>query len=105
MAVIVGAFVALASIVLVLSAVGLAVMRTAPDRLHYVGPVSTVAPILVALAIVVEDGFTSQAGLKSLCVALAIVVTGPFVSYATLRAVQTRSTGSPEPVGSPDVQS
>ena len=93
-----------ATLVVVLSVAGLFAMRDAVDKLHYVGPVTTLAPIAIALAIVIEDGFTSQAGLKSIVVALAILVTSPIVTYATLRAIQTRELGRPEAPHEPELQ-
>ncbi len=92
----VDALVAFGVLVLLLSVVGLFAMRDAVDKLHYVGPATTLAPLSIALAVVIEDGLTSQAGLKSLCVAFAIVVTSPIVTYATLRAIQTRELGRAE---------
>ena len=93
-----------AALVLLLSVVGLFAMRDPVDKLHYVTPATTLAPIAIALAIAIEDGLTSQAGLKSLCVALAIVATSPIVSYATLRAIQTRELGRPAPTVEPVLQ-
>lgn len=99
-----GALVAFGTLVVLLSVAGLFAMRDPIDKLHYVGPAATLAPIAIALAIVVEDGFTSQAGLKSLVVALAIVAASPFVTYATLRAIQTRETGQAEAPHEPELQ-
>ena len=96
--------VAAAMLALVLSVVGLIAMRDAVDKLHYVGPATTLVPLGIALAIVIEDGLTSQAGLKSLCVATVIAATSPIVSYATLRAIATRRVGRPEPPVEPDFQ-
>ena len=98
------ALVAFGTLVAVLSVLGLLAMRDAIDKLHYAGPVATLAPVAIALAIVIEDGFTSQAGLKSLVVALAIATTSPIVTYATLRAIQTRRLGRPEPSNEPELQ-
>ena len=96
--------VAFGTLVVVLSVVGFFAMRDAIDRLHYAGPVATLAPLAIALAIVIEDGFTSQAGLKSIVVALAIAATSPIVTYATLRAIQTRRVGRPEAPREPELQ-
>jgi multisubunit Na+/H+ antiporter MnhG subunit len=93
-----------ATLVLLLSVTGLFAMRDAVDKLHYVGPATTLAPLALALAIVIEDGFTSQAGLKSLVVAIAIAATSPIVTYATLRAIQTRDLGRPIAPVDPEVQ-
>ena len=98
------ALVAFATLVIVLCAAGLFAMRDAVDKLHYVAPATTLAPIAIAFAIVLEDGLSSQAGLKSLCVALAIIATSPIVSFATLRAIQTREVGAPDPPVDPVLQ-
>ncbi len=92
------------TLVLLLSVAGLLALRNAVDKLHYVGPATTLAPLAIALAIVIEDGFTSQAGLKGLCVALIIAATSPIVSYATLRTIQIREVGRPEPPVEPEFQ-
>ncbi len=96
--------VAFGTLVMLLSVVGLLAMRDAVDKLHYVGPATTLAPLAFALAIVIEDGFTSQPGLKALCVAVFIAITSPIVSYASLRAIQTRRVGRPEPPVEPEFQ-
>ena len=90
--------IALGAFILVLCAVGLLAMRDAVDKLHYVGPATTLAPLFVALAVIIEDGFTSPAALKAASVAVAIVVTSPIVSFATLRALRTREVGTPDAV-------
>ncbi len=97
--------IALAVTVAVLCTIGLVAMRDAADRLHYVGPLTTVAPGLIALAIIVEDGVTSQAALKSLAIAVLMLLTSPIVSYATLRAIATRARGTAIAAADPIVQS
>ncbi len=99
------AFLAIASAgVLLLASLGLFAMRDAVDRLHYLGPVTTIAPVCMALAVVLEDGFTSQAGLKALCVAVLTILTSPIVQFVTLRAIVTRRHGSPDAPLPPEVQ-
>ncbi len=92
------------AVVLLLASLGMFAMRDAVDRLHYLGPVTTVAPISMALAIVLEDGFSSQAGLKALCVAALTISTSPIVQFVTLRAIVTRRHGSPEAPVPPELQ-
>ena len=93
-----------AAVVLLLASLGMFAMRDAVDRLHYLGPVTTVAPVCMALAIVLEDGFTSQAGLKALCVAALTIATSPIVQFVTLRAIVTRRHGSPDAPVPPKLQ-
>lgn len=104
MAVAVAALAIAGACVVLLSSVGLYAMRDALDKLHYLGPVTTVAPVLVAAAIVLEDGFTSQAGLKATCVAALAIATSPFVQYVVLRAIATRRYGSPVAPVEPELQ-
>ncbi len=101
---IVDLLIGLGSVVLLLCAAGVLAMHDAVDQLHYLGPATTIAPLFIAVAIVIEEGFTSQAALKGLSVATAIVVASPIVSYATLRAIRTRETGAPDAVREAVVQ-
>lgn len=72
--------------------VGLIVVRDAFDRLHYLGPASTVGPLAIAAAVLVEESF-SQAGVKSLLVALLLLLTGPILTHATARAMRIHEEG------------
>jgi len=93
MAVIVGSLLSVASAIMILSCIGLVVMRDPIDKLHYVGPVTTLVPFILAGGIVYEEGFTSQAGLKAICIALVMLVSSPLASYVTLRALVVREHG------------
>ena len=104
MAVIVAVLAIGASVIALLCGVGMFAMRDALDRLHYLGPVATIAPVAFALAIVIEDGFTSQAGLKASCVAALVVATSPLVQYVLLRTIVTRRHGSPDSPQPPEFQ-
>jgi multicomponent Na+:H+ antiporter subunit G len=75
-----------------LCCVGLVAARNVFDRLHFLGPASTVGPVLIAAAILVEESFT-QAGVKSLVVALLLLLTSPVLSHATARALRTHEEG------------
>jgi multisubunit Na+/H+ antiporter MnhG subunit len=77
---------------IVLSALGILVMRTALDRLHFTAPAATIAPICFALAVMVEEPLSSAA-VKAVLVALLIVGTTPVLSHATARAVRIRAEG------------
>jgi monovalent cation/proton antiporter MnhG/PhaG subunit len=74
------------------SCVGVLVMRDAYDRLHYTAPATTIAPLAIATAIVLEEGL-SAAGIKALLVALALLVTNPVLTHATARAARIRQLG------------
>jgi monovalent cation/proton antiporter MnhG/PhaG subunit len=80
---------------LVLSAVGVLVMRSVYDRLHYVGSAS-VGAALVCIAVTVRESF-SLIGNKTLLIAFFLLVSGPVLVHATARAARIREQGS-EPV-------
>jgi multicomponent Na+:H+ antiporter subunit G len=74
------------------SCVGVLVMRDAYDRLHFTAPATTIAPLAIAAAIVLEERL-SAAGIKALLVALALLVTNPVLTHATARAARIRQFG------------
>jgi multisubunit Na+/H+ antiporter MnhG subunit len=65
---------------------GLVGMRSALDRLHYLSVISTVCPLLVAVAVLVHDSL-HQTAFKALCVAAITIATGPVIIHATAQAV------------------
>jgi multicomponent Na+:H+ antiporter subunit G len=75
-----------------LSCVGVLVMREALDRLHFTAPAATIGPVLVAAAVLVEEPLSS-AGIKAVLVALLLVITTPVLSHATARAARIREHG------------
>jgi monovalent cation/proton antiporter MnhG/PhaG subunit len=75
-----------------LSCLGVLVMGNAYDRLHYTAPAATLAPALLAAAIVLEEGLSAVA-VKALLVALVLVATNPVLSHATARAARIRQFG------------
>jgi multicomponent Na+:H+ antiporter subunit G len=74
------------------SCVGVLLMRDAYDKLHFTAPATTIAPLAIAAAIVLEERL-SAAGLKALLVALALLVTNPVLTHATARAARIRQFG------------
>lgn len=86
--------VALAGAVLVVAAssVGILVMRDAYQKVHFVTPISLVAPILVAVAVTLRAGWSEPTGQTSLAVAV-VCVAGPVLSHATVRAARVRERG------------
>jgi multicomponent Na+:H+ antiporter subunit G len=82
----------LAVVVALASVLGVAVMPDVYQKLHYVTPLATVAPVLVGLAILVQSGWTAVAAQTWLTV-LFVVVAGPVVSHATIRAAKIRADG------------
>jgi len=75
-----------------LSCLGVLVMRDALDRLHFTAPAATIGPVLIAAAVLVEEPLSS-AGIKAVLVALLIFVTTPVLSHATARAARIREHG------------
>lgn len=70
-----------------LCCIGVAVMRTTADRLHYVSAGYTVGPFFVLAALLVREQL-SQIGLDSLAVILLLFVFGPVVIHATARVLR-----------------
>ena len=87
------------------SCVGVLAMPHLFDRLHYLGPASSVAPALVAGAIVARESLDHQ-GIFAVLAASFLLVFGPVLSHATARAARIRRSGDwrvrpGEKVGSP----
>lgn len=91
--VVIAVLVALAVLVSVLSCIGVLVASDAYDGLHYTAPASVVSPVLIAVAVVIEEGIGSQAGIKSIVVALLLIVLNTVLVHATARAARIRKRG------------
>lgn len=63
---------------------GLVLARNAFDRLHYSGAATTVPPVMLAAAVLVEESFT-QPGLSALVTALLLLFLNPVLVNATAR--------------------
>jgi multisubunit Na+/H+ antiporter MnhG subunit len=82
----------LAAAIVITSSVGVLVMRDPYQKLHFVTPAALVAPVLVALAVLVRMGLDENTG--ETCVVLVFMgIAGPFLSHATVRAIRIRETG------------
>jgi monovalent cation/proton antiporter MnhG/PhaG subunit len=81
--------------VLLLCALGLLVMASAYDRLHYASAAGWGA-VLVALSILVRESLSLIAD-KALLTAAILVVCGPVLSHATARAGRIRERGAWNP--------
>jgi multisubunit Na+/H+ antiporter MnhG subunit len=90
----------LAVAVVLASAAGVLLMRDAYQKVHYVTPVSVVAPVLVGLAVLVQSGWTVSTGQAWLVVAL-MVLASPFLAHATVRAIWIREHGGADQDGGP----
>lgn len=86
----------LAGVLLLLAcALGVLVMRSAYDRLHYASAAGWGAA-LVAVAILVRESWSLIAD-KALLTAAILVVCGPVLAHATARAGRTRERGAWNP--------
>ena len=98
------ALLALATLTVVLSALGIAVMPDAAAKLHYVTPAAVVAPVLVTLAVLAREGLDSNTGMTFIAL-IFLVAVSPLLSHATIRAIRARSEndlGDPLPRLVPD---
>jgi multisubunit Na+/H+ antiporter MnhG subunit len=82
----------LAVLVVLASSAGILLMRDVYQKLHYVTPVSLVAPVLVGLAVLIESGW-SAASAQTWLALLVVIAAGPVLSHATIRAARIRETG------------
>ena len=86
----------LAAVVVLASSAGILVMRDACQKLHYVTPIAVVAPVIVALAVLVQSGWTENSGETWLGL-LFMMAGGPFLAHATIRAARIRQNGDWRP--------
>jgi multisubunit Na+/H+ antiporter MnhG subunit len=69
-----------------LCCLGVLVMRTAADRLHYAAAGTTVPPLLLLAALLVREGVASQ-GLMAIGAVGLLFLLAPVVVHATGRAI------------------
>jgi multisubunit Na+/H+ antiporter MnhG subunit len=86
--------VVLGTVVQVLCVLGVLLARNPYDRLHFTGPASTIAPAAFALAVILDEGPVTQAGVKSVLTALTLVLLNGALVHATARATRVREHGS-----------
>jgi multisubunit Na+/H+ antiporter MnhG subunit len=79
-----------------LCALGLVVMRTAADRLHYTSAAFTVGPLCVLAAVLLHTGMTT-AGYDTIATVGLLFLAGPVVVHATARAGRRRDLGDAGP--------
>ena len=68
-------------------AIGLVVMRTTADRLHYAAGAYTLGPFFVLVALIVREQL-SAIGLDSIAAVGLLFLAGPIVAHATARALR-----------------
>jgi monovalent cation/proton antiporter MnhG/PhaG subunit len=74
------------------SSLGVLLMRDVFQKMHYVTPAGIVAPLLVALAVTVQQGW-SEATTETWLALLFVAATGPVLAHATARAARIREHG------------
>ena len=70
-----------------LCCLGVVVMRTTFDRLHYAAAGTTVGPFCILAALLLREGL-GQVGLDGIAVMLLLFLIGPLVIHATARAAR-----------------
>jgi len=88
----------LAVVLVLASSLGVLVMRDVYQKLHFVTPAGLVAPVLVALAVLVQQGY-SENTVETWLTLLFLAIAGPFLTHATIRAARIRETGDWRPGG------
>lgn len=81
-----------AAVVVLISSVGVLVMRNAYRKLHYVTPAAIVAPVFVLLAVLAQSGWSINS-LMTLLALVFIIIASPVLSHATIRAARIRDAG------------
>lgn len=71
---------------------GLVVMRTSYERLHFITPPAAVGSFLLTIAVFVAEP-QIVAGLKTLVIAFLLIFSNAVVSHATARAIRIRQLG------------
>ena len=79
----------LATVVCLLSSIGILVMRGVYDKLHYLAPAAILGTGAVVAAVIVEEGFGSSA-IKALLVLLVMLISNPVLTHAAARANRLR---------------
>jgi multisubunit Na+/H+ antiporter MnhG subunit len=70
--------------------IGIVAARDVFARLHYSAAAGTLGPIVVAVAIAVEEGVRSIPASAALVVAVLLLLGSPVVTIATARAARAR---------------
>lgn len=76
----------------ILCVVGVVAMDDVFDRLHFLGPASTIGTLAIVLAILFNEPFSTN-GIKSLLVGALLILTSPVLTHATARAARVRQYG------------
>ncbi|MGH9098686.1 MAG: monovalent cation/H(+) antiporter subunit G [Acidimicrobiales bacterium] len=83
---------AVAVLMVALSSVGVLVMRDVYQKSHFVTPIALAAPVLVAVAVSIEEGWREPTAQTWIAVGF-LCIAGPVLSHATVRAARVRECG------------
>ncbi|MGE5294406.1 MAG: cation:proton antiporter [Solirubrobacterales bacterium] len=72
-----------------LCALGVVVMPTVYDKLHYVAPAGLLGSLAVLVAVILHRGLSTEAG-KVFVIVVLLWLSNPVLTYATARAADTR---------------
>jgi multisubunit Na+/H+ antiporter MnhG subunit len=75
-----------------ISALGLVVMRTSADRLHYTSAAFTVGPFCVLAAVLLREGMTT-ASYDAIAAVALLFLAGPVIVHAAARADRRHQLG------------
>jgi len=90
--VLVAVLLGLAVVVQLGSVLGLLLMPHVYDRLHFLAPATSVAPVLVAGAVVTREALDHQ-GIIAVLIAVFLFAFQPVLTHATARAARIREHG------------
>lgn len=82
----------LAVVIVIGASLGVLLTRDAYQKLHFVTPASLVAPVLVALAVLVQMGWYENTG-ETFLALFFMAIASPYLSHATMRAIRVREKG------------
>ena len=87
-----------------LCAAGLVLMRSAYDRLHYVGTAGLLGPAAIGSAIAMRECVSptggvelTSGGIETLCAAALLFLLNPVLTHAIARAARLQERGTLEP--------
>ncbi len=76
----------------VLSVTGVLLARNFYDRLHYLGPASTIGAVSIGAAVLVKESL-NQAGIKAVLIAALLFLMNAVLTHATARAGRVQRHG------------
>ena len=85
-------FLGIAVVMTWLCCLGILLMPTFYERLHYLAIVTTISAFSILIAVVIQEGW-GQATLKTIFVCLVLLLINAVVTHATARAARVRSLG------------